>query len=184
MTQKIQLARQTSVETCQALLEIEPLLVGPDDELLAVMRRAAAQPETRLIGVVGPDRTIVGVLPILRLAESVVARVVPESLLASITDVAGVADFGHAIEARTARDVMLPPATIDARATVAEAFHRMRERRLSGLYVVDASGRPTGYLDLLELAVNYVNALEAVDHPDQAARRAAFEPVPPTDDPS
>ena len=37
----------------------------------------------------------------------------------------------------------------------------MHARHLSGLYVVDGDGRPTGYLDLLELTMRYVEALEA-----------------------
>jgi hypothetical protein len=37
----------------------------------------------------------------------------------------------------------------------------MHRRKLSGLYVVDASGHPIGYLDLQELAMRYVEALEA-----------------------
>jgi hypothetical protein len=37
----------------------------------------------------------------------------------------------------------------------------MHQRHLSGLYVVDPDGRPTGYLDLLELVLLYVDALEA-----------------------
>ncbi len=183
MTERIQLARRTSVAVCQSLLAIEPLIVGVDDDLLATMRRAAAQPATRLIGVVAPDGRLAGVLPILRLAESVVARVVPESLLADISGIADVARFGHAVEARSAGDAMLPPATILGTATVGEAFRLMHQRRLSGLYVVDDDGRPTGYLDLLELAVNYVDALEAEDHPDQAARRAALDPPDPPVDP-
>jgi hypothetical protein len=36
----------------------------------------------------------------------------------------------------------------------------MHARRLSGLYVIDEAGRPTGYLDLLELTMRYVEALE------------------------
>jgi CBS domain-containing protein len=184
VTDRIQLARHTPVQVCQSLLAIEPLLVGRDDDLLVTMRRAAAQPATRLIGILGDDGRIVGVLPILRLAEAVVARVVPESLLADISDIADVARFGHTLEARTVGDAMLPPATIRGEATVAEAFHLMHQRRLSGLYVVDADGRPTGYLDLLELAVNYVDALEAAeDHPDQAARKAALHPPDPPRDP-
>lgn len=161
MTGHIRLARQTPVSTAQALLAIEPLLVGTDDDLLAVMRRAAGQPQTRLIGVVDGAGAIVGVLPILRLVESVVARVVPESLLTNITDIADIARFGHAVEARTAGQAMLAPATIDPRATIADAFRIMHQRRLSGLYVVGPDGRPTGYLDLLELALVYVEALEA-----------------------
>ena len=160
MSDRIRLARQTTVAACQALLAIEPLLAGEAEDLLAVMRRSAAQPATRLIGVVGDDGRLVGVLPILRLAESVVARVAPESLLADITDIADVARFGHAVEARTVRDAMLAPASISAGASIGEAFRLMHQRRLSGLYVVDPDGRPTGYLDLLELAMTYVEALE------------------------
>ena len=160
VTDRIRLARQTTVAACQALLEIEPLLVAPDDDLLVVMRRSTAQPATRLIGIVEGDGRLVGVLPILRLAESVVARVVPESLLTDITGIADVARFGHAVEARTARDAMLPPASIAAESSILDAFRLMHQRRLSGLYVVDADGHPTGYLDLLELAMTYVEALE------------------------
>ncbi len=167
MTQGIRLARQTPVAVCQALLAIEPLIAQPADDLLVVMRRSAAQPETRLIGVVGGDGRLIGVLPILRLAESVVARVAPESLLTDITDIADVARFGHAVEARTVRDAMLPPATISGEATLGEAFRVMHQRRLSGLYVVDPDGRPTGYLDLLELALKYLEALEGRAAPDR-----------------
>lgn len=160
MSRSSRLARQTPVAVCQALLAIEPLLAKRSDDLLPLMRRAAAQPATRLIGVVDDDGRLVGVLPILRLVESVVARVVPEALLTSIVDIADVARFGHAVEARTAGEVMVEPALISPEATIGEAFRLMHQRRLSGLYVVDPEGRPTGYLDLLELALVYVDALE------------------------
>lgn len=161
MREGFRLARQTPVADCQTNLAIEPLLVAADDDLLSVMRRAAIQPATRLIGVVDADGTLIGVLPIIRLAESVVARVVPEAFLGEISDIAGVARFGHAVEARVVRDAMLAPAAIAPTATIGDAFRLMHQRRLSGLYVVDADGRPTGYLDLLELAIVYVEAIEA-----------------------
>ena len=161
MTEPIHLARHTPVSACQSLLEIEPLLVDRDDDLLTVMRRSAARPETRLVGVVDAAGILVGVLPIVRIAESVIARVVPEALLSDISDVADVARFGHAIDARTAGEAMIESATIRPDATIDEAFRRMHARRLSGLYVVDPDGRPTGYLDLLELAIRYVEAIEA-----------------------
>jgi CBS domain-containing protein len=143
------------------LLEIEPLLVHRDDDLLVVMRQAAAQPQTRLIGIVDEAGVLVGVLPIIRIAESVIGRVVPESLLSDIEDADDVASFGHAIEAQTAGDAMIPPASIRPEATIDDAFRRMHARHLSGLYVVDADGRPTGYLDMLELAIRYVEAIES-----------------------
>lgn len=174
-------ARKTPVAVCQTLLAIEPLLAHRSDDLLSLMRRAAAQPATRLIGVVDDDRRLVGVLPILRLVESTVARVVPEALLTDIADVADVARFGHAIEARTAEEAMVEPAAIAPEATIDEAFRIMHQRRLSGLYVIDPQGRPTGYLDLLELALVYVDALETAlgPEPGVADRPAGRDPGSP-----
>jgi CBS domain-containing protein len=166
LSDRTRLARDSPVDRVQHQLAIEPLLAGIDDDILAVMRRAAAQPETRLIGVVDGSGALVGVLPILRLAEAVVARVAPESLLTDIADIGDVKRFEAAVEARVVGDVMLPPAAIAGTATVDAAFHMMRTRHLSALYVVDAAARPTGYLDLLELAVSYVDALEDVLPPD------------------
>ena len=55
---------------------------------------------------------------------------------------------------------MLPAASVTTSATVGEAFRVMQGRRVSGLYVVDSEARVVGYLDLLELAVMYVEVLE------------------------
>jgi CBS domain-containing protein len=148
------------VAACVDLLAIGPLIAQAHDDLLEVVRRAAAQPQTRLVGVVDGDGRLIGVTPILRLAESVIARVAPESLLADITDLDDVARFGDEVDARTVGDVMLAPASISPTATLDDAFRLMHKRRLSGLYVVDDAGRPTGYLDLLELAILYADALD------------------------
>lgn len=153
--------RHTPVADSVSLLPIEPLLVHPDDDPLEVMRAAAEHPQTRVLGVVDDDGRLVGVLSIVRLAEAVIVRVSPETLLADISDLADAARFGHAVAARAVADVMLPPASIAATATIDDAFRKMHARHLSGLYVIDDAGRPTGYLDLLELTMRYVEALEA-----------------------
>jgi len=161
MREATRLARQTPVSVCANLLPIEPLLVDQDADPLSIVRVAAAQPETRLIGVIDASGVLVGVLPTLRLAETVVARVSPETLLAGLADLDEAARFGHEVGARRVSDVMLPPATIMGSATVDEAFRLMHARHLSGLYVVDENGRPTAYLDLLEVTIRYLEALEA-----------------------
>jgi CBS domain-containing protein len=168
VTEPVRVARNTPVAACQDLLAIGPLVARFDEDLLGVMRRSAAQPATRLIGVVDNDGRLVGVLPVLRLTESIVARVVPEALMSQIAGVADVARFGHAVEARTAGEAMLPPASIGPEATIGEAFHLMHQLRQSGLYVVDRDGRPTGYLDLIELAIAYLDALEGRSQPTDA----------------
>lgn len=161
MGERSRLVRHSPVAESVALLPIEPLLVHPEDDPLVVMRLASEHPQTRVLGVVDAAGRLVGVLSIVRLAEAVIVRVSPETLLADISDLADAARFGHAVAARTVADVMLPPAAISATATIDEAFRRMHARHLSGLYVVDDDGRPTGYLDLLELTMRYVEALEA-----------------------
>jgi hypothetical protein len=165
MRDRTRLARHTPVSVCARLLPIEPLLVDQDVDPLSIVRDAAAQPETRLIGVVDASGVLVGVLPTLRLAETVVARVSPETLLAGLADLDEAARFGHEVGARRVSDVMLPPASVKGSATVDEAFRLMHERHLSGLYVVDDDGRPTDYLDLLEVTIRYLEALEGERSP-------------------
>lgn len=160
MTDPARLARKSPVSACEGLLAIGPLVVPAGEDLETVARRAMAQPSTRVIGVVDGSGRLVGILPILRVIEDVVARVAPETLLSDIHDVEDVARFSHAVEARTASDAMMPPASVVPTATVDDAFRLMHQRRLSGLYIVDGEGRPTGYLDMLELAVRYLEALD------------------------
>jgi len=155
------IARQTTVESCERLLAIEPLLVGADEDLLAVAHKAVRQPQTRVLGVTDTEGRLIGILPVVRLAEDVVVRVDPGALMVDLRDAADVARFGGAVRARTVRDAMLPPAAVRPDATLAEAFRLMHKRHLSGLYVVTEDGSPSGYLDLLELTVLYLKALEA-----------------------
>jgi len=165
MTGPFSLARHMPVSACQQRLAIDMLLVGADDDLLAVMRRSAIQPATRTIGVLEESGKLIGILPVLRLAEAIISRVAPEAFLTDIADIVDVADFGHTVEARVVRDVMLKPTMVRPEATLDEAFRLMHQRHLSGLYVVDPDGRPTGYLDLLELVAVYVDTLEAPPAP-------------------
>ncbi|MES2210729.1 MAG: CBS domain-containing protein [Chloroflexota bacterium] len=154
------LARQTTVEACEQLLDIGPLLVPKTADLRDVVRLAARQSQTRLIGVVDEPGRIVGVIPVTQVAESIVARVVPEALLVDVEDAATATRFSHSMEDRTAADIMQPPAIVNRSDTIGDAFRLMHRRRLGGVYIVDNDGWPTGYLDLLELALVYVRALD------------------------
>lgn len=168
MTDRTRAARRTTVSECARLLPIEPLLVSRDADPLSVVRKAANQPATRLIGVVDATGMLVGVLPLLRLVETVVARVSPETLLAGDADLNEAARFGNEIAAHRVEDIMIPPVSIQGSATVDEAFRLMHQRHHSGLIVVDDQNRPTGYLDLLELALRYLEALEPSAAPETA----------------
>lgn len=131
-----------------------------DADPLSIVRDAASHPATRVIGVVDANGMLVGVLPLLRLVETVVARVSPETLLAGDADLSEAARFGTEVGAKRIDDIMLPPVSIQGSATVDDAFRLMHARHQSGLLVVDDEGRPTDYLDLLELALRYLEAIE------------------------
>ena len=160
MRDAIRRARETPVSESVGLLPIEPLLFGQDADPLTIVRAAASQPATRVLGVIDANGVLVGIVPTLRLAETVVARVSPETLLAGLADLQEAARFGHEVGARRLADVMLAPVAIKGSSTLDEAFRLMHARHLSGLYVVDDDGRPTGFLDLLEVTIRYLQALE------------------------
>jgi CBS domain-containing protein len=161
VTRSLRLARRTTVAATQGSLAIEPLLVPEDEDLLGAMRFAARHPSTRILGVLGPDGRLVGVVPVAVLSQAVVAHAVPEAFFTDTGDISDIARFAHALEARTIGEIALEPAAISGDRTLSDAFRQMHQRRLSGLYVIDDDGRPTGYLDLQELAMHYVEALEA-----------------------
>lgn len=146
------LDRSARVADCVQLLNIEPLVVHVGDDLLDVLRRAAHQPSTRLIGVVDDAGVMVGVIRIRDLVEDVLANTIPEALMSDLASVDDVARFGHHLESSTAGDAMLPPAVVPPDASVVAAFRRMLKDGLSGVYMIDAEGHPIGYLDRLELA--------------------------------
>jgi CBS domain-containing protein len=149
---------RTSIAAAEGLLAIEPVLIEPDDHLDAVIRRAGASPGTRVLGVVDAGGTLIGVVTSHDLVASVVGRIAPGALLTRIHDIDGVSEYGRYVEATVARDLMQPPAGLPGTATLADAFHLMYLRGLSGVYLVDATGRPLGYLDGLELAAALVSA--------------------------
>jgi len=155
---RARLTGRTPIREAEGLLAIEPVLVGPDEQLDAVIRRAGAAPATRDLGVVDRDGILVGVVTAHDLVASVVGRLAPSAMLAEIHDADGMEEYGRSVEARVARDLMRPPAALPETATLAEAFHLMYLRDLSGVYVVDEAGRPTGYIDGLELAAGIVSA--------------------------
>lgn len=161
MSERHGLARRAPIRDVEHLLDIAPNAVHAGDDLLEVARRAFGQPKTRILCVLDDEERLIGLLPVLRVVEEVVARVAPEELMADITSLEAAGRFGREIAARTAGDLMLPPRVLRPDDTVGDAFAAMREERLSGLPVVDEAWRVIGYVDLLELALRYLEELQA-----------------------
>jgi CBS domain-containing protein len=157
VTRPNRIAKRTPVREVDLKLDIGPNIVHVGDDLLDVARRAIAQPHTRLLAVVDDEERLVGVLPVLRVVEDIVAHVAPEDLMTGVVDLESAARFGREVGARVVRDLMSPPVSLTPDSTVADAFRAMKEHHYSGLPVVDPEGRVTGYIDLLELALRYLS---------------------------
>jgi CBS domain-containing protein len=149
---------RTPISAAGDLLAIAPVLVAAGDPLESVIRRAAASPSTRVLGVVDPAGVLIGVLTPHDLVASLIGRMAPGALLTQIHDADGVGEYGRYVEAEVAGDLMRAPAALPETATLGDAFNLMYLRDLSGAYVVDDAGRPTAYLDGLELAAAIVAA--------------------------
>jgi CBS domain-containing protein len=146
------LGPRSPLSAAAGLLAIEPVLVAAEDSLDAVIRQAGAAPATRVLGVVDAAGVLVGVVKSHDLVAAVLGRLAPGALLTRIYDADGLAEYGRYVDAAVAGDLMRPPAALLETATLADAVHLMYRRELSGIYVIDAAGRPVGYLDGLELA--------------------------------
>jgi CBS domain-containing protein len=156
VTEGKRLAKRTPVREIDHHLDIDPNVVHVDDDLISVARQAIAQPRTRLLAVVDRDDRLAGVLPVLRVVEEIVSRASPEALMAEVTDLDSAGRFGREVSARVAGDLMSPPVSLRPESTVGDAFRAMHDHHYSGLPVVDDEGRVIGYVDLLELALRYL----------------------------
>jgi CBS domain-containing protein len=156
VTEPKRLAKRTAVRDIEHHLDIGPNIVRADDPLVDVARRAIAQPQTRLLCVVDDEERLVGVLPVLRVVEEIVARAHPEALMAEVTDLESAGRFGREVGALVARDLMSPPVALEETSTVADAFRAMHEHHYSGLPLASGDRRVIGYVDLLELAMRYL----------------------------
>jgi len=153
------LLKRTPIRDVEHVLDIEANIVHASDDLVDVARQAFARPSTRVLSVVDSDERLVGILPVLRVVEEIVARVAPEQLLADISTVEQAGRFAEEVSARTAGQLMLPPVFLRLDDTVSDAFAAMHVHHLSGLPVLDADDRVVGYVDVLELALRYLQEL-------------------------
>lgn len=163
MSGQDRIGRRTPVRDVQSLLDSEPIVVHADLDLIAAARRATEQPATRVLAVVDDDGRLIGVIPVQRIVEELVARASPEDLMAEITDLASAVRFGREIGAKVCGDLMSEPVAVHGEATIADAFHQLKAHHYSGLPIIDAERRVVGYLDILELALRHLDALPAPD---------------------
>ena len=152
------ITQHTSIRDADTLLSIEPIVVRSEDALQFVAETATKQPGARVISVVNPAGSLVGVIPVRVLVNEIFLKIVPEQFLGEIVDYDQVLSYAGHIGARTAGDIMLDPVSVRLDDTVREAFARMHQADLIGLPITDDANAVVGYVDQLELLMVWVRA--------------------------
>jgi CBS domain-containing protein len=144
----------TPVLAANRILELNPVVVGADQELMEIARTMLRYPQVHVACVVDEAGLLVGLVPLRRLASNLFLHIVPEELLGGEpgqSELDRAMDLVKQITARTAADVMIAPVCVKEEDTVKEAFHSMHNQRLSGIPIVNDRQEVTGYINLLEL---------------------------------
>ncbi len=152
------ITQTTSIAEADTVLRMGPVVVHADDSLRTVAEAAVENTGCRVIAVTDGDGGLMGVIPIRVLVNDIFLKIVPEEFLGEILDLEGALKYAGHIRARTARDIMLPPVSVQRDETVRDAFERMHHAKLNGLPITDGDGRVVGYVDQLELLLVWVRA--------------------------
>ncbi len=152
------ITQATSIAEADTILRMEPVNVHADDSLRTVAEASVENTGCRVIAVTDDDGRLMGVIPIRVLVNDIFLKIVPEEFLGEILDLEGALKYAEHIRARTARDIMLPPVSVQRDETVRDAFERMHHAKLNGLPITEGDGRVVGYVDQLELLLVWVRA--------------------------
>lgn len=146
-----------TVAEADRLMALEGTMVGPDETLLEVIRRAIEHPTCLVIAVVDADRQLLGILPTRDLAFGSFIKVMPEAFLKYTHDLSHGGEFAAMSHGRTAGDVMRPPVALRPQDYLEEAFGQLLKTGLDGLPIVDEDDRVLGYLGLFEFLYVWLN---------------------------
>lgn len=158
--------RDTSVETVNSLLGLEPTIVQGDTPLDGVAQAMLAHPNVHVASVVAEDGRLIGLLELSVLADDLFFHILPEEFLSEITDLEKLMTYADKTRTMTARDAMTPPVWVKRDETVKEAFKRMHDNKLPGLPLVDERYRVIGYINLLELLSLCIDLNNGADLPE------------------
>jgi len=159
--------RDTPIENVEAIMGLEPTIVGPEASLNDVAQAMLAHPRVHVASVVAEDGRLVGLINLKILADDLFFHIIPEEFIAESTDIEKTMAFADKTRIRTAGDAMIQPVWVKHGETVKNAFKRMHANGLPGLPVVDDRYHVIGYINLLELLAICLEKKENIDHSDE-----------------
>jgi len=112
--------------------------------------------DCQTIAVVDAAGILAGIIPVDTVLEDLLLRALPEEFLSDVRDMERVAELMKEQQAKTAGDLMRPSASVEAGATVREAFHAIHRAGVRGLPVVDEHGHVSGYVGLFQLLLAWL----------------------------
>jgi CBS domain-containing protein len=143
--------RDTPIKDVDAIMGLEPTIVGPEASLNDVAQAMLTHPNIHVASVVAEDGRLVGLLSLKTLADDFFFHILPEEFIAESTDLEKIMAFADKTRILNAGDAMTPPVWVKRGETVKNAFKRMHANGLPGLPVVDDRYHVIGYINLLEL---------------------------------
>lgn len=148
------ITRNTPIAQLKETMVKEPVLVHPNDSLIAVAEAIAAKPGNTVACVVNQRGHLVGALPLRVLMNDLFMDVVPEEFMAAST-LDDVMAFAQRNKTQTAGDAMLPAVSVKETDTVKDTFIRMHKAELSGIPVVNDVDEVIGCVDRIQLLLLY-----------------------------
>ncbi len=148
------ITRNTPIAQLKETMVKEPVLVHPNDSLIAVAEAIATNPDNTVACVVNQRGHLVGTLPLRVLMNDLFMDVVPEEFMAAST-LDDVMAFAQRNRSQTAGDAMLPAVSVKETDTVKDAFIRMHKAELSGIPVVNDVNEVIGCVDRIQLLLLY-----------------------------
>ncbi len=138
------------------ILGLVPSVVRPEDPISRVVEMMRFHPSVNVVGVVNEEERLIGLIDTATLSETLFFQVFPESFIAELHDRKTVMEFfKRPHDARTAGDIMGPPAFVHTHDTLFDAFRVLQQRKLEGVPVLDSHHKVVGYIHLVELMAMY-----------------------------
>ncbi len=132
-------------------LSIEPIIVRVDTPLHEVLSKFFANPMVASVCVTNTEDRLMGLISITALAEVMMTTVVPEAYIDDPDEYEKALRFHKPDQELIAADIMSDPVYAMMDANLLETYQRMKEKKLSGLPVVNQFYHIKGYITLQEL---------------------------------
>jgi CBS domain-containing protein len=143
--------RNTTIKEILAQLRPGPTIVRVDTPLFDVVNQLHTNPGMPAACVVNNEDRLVGVITLKALADIMMAAVMPEAYINDPDEYDKAVQFADVNQLPIAAAIMTDPVYAVENQSLEQVYQRMKDRRLSGIPVVDKLYRVKGFITLMSL---------------------------------